>query len=325
VLFVAVLAYIWATTGDGQLKPRQLLALLALFYGAFWLFGPWVVDRLGRIVGRRAKRPATLLAARRLSDDPRAAWRTVSGLVLAGFVAGFFSVSTLGLDGPSHQGQVAVITASAADARHAATEARTLLRRAGVTATVTRASEDDYDSLLGGVDGVTAHVSGGRERLDTAVTALTPLGSGRYPFTQEYVSAADDTVTARVATVSTATLVLSFLVAAASAGLTAAANVLDRRRVYGLLRLAGTPLEVLDRARIRETVIPLAVLAGGTTAMGAFGAMQLNKAAGTTINTSGVVQLVVCLALGSLAMLAAITGSRPLLRRVTSGPARTAD
>src|SRR3954454_2105157 len=96
LLFVAVLGYIWATTGDGgQLKPRQLVALLALFYGAFWLFGPWVVDRLGRIVGRCAKRPATLLAARRLSDDPGAVWRTVSGLVLAGFVAGFFSVSTL--------------------------------------------------------------------------------------------------------------------------------------------------------------------------------------------------------------------------------------
>ena len=326
LLFVAVLVYIWATTGDsGQLKTRQLLALLTLFYGAFWLFGPWVVDRLGRIVGRRARRPATLLAARRLSDDPRAAWRTVSGLVLAGFVAGFFSVSTLGSDGPSHHGQVAVITANAADARHAATEARTLLHRAGVTATVTVRSEDDYNSLLGGVDGVIAQVSGGQERIDTAVTALTPLGSGRYPVTQAYVSSSDDTVTARVATVSTATLVLSFLVAAASAGLTAAANVLDRRRVYGLLRLAGTPLEVLDRARIRETVIPLTVLAGGTTAMGAFGAMQLNKAAGTTINTSGVVQLVICVALGALAMLAAITGSRPLLRKVTAGPAQTAD
>ncbi|MFF7790331.1 FtsX-like permease family protein [Streptomyces sp. NPDC007991] len=326
VLFVAVLLYIWATTGDsGQLKPRQLIALLALFYGAFWLLGPWVVDRLGRIVGRHAKRPATLLAARRLSDDPRSAWRTVSGLVLAGFVAGFFSVNTLGSDTPSHHGQVAVITANAADARHAAAEARTKLRRAGVTATVTVTNGDDFDSLLGGVDGVIAHVFGGQERIDTAVTALTPLGSGRYPFTQQYVSAPDDTVTARVATVSTATLVLSFLVAAASAGLTAAANVLDRRRVYGLLRLAGTPLQVLDRARIRETVIPLAVLAGGTTAMGAFGAMQLNKAAGTTINTSGAVQLVICLAVGALAMLAAIAGSRPLLRRVTSGPAQTAD
>ncbi|MFF6806816.1 FtsX-like permease family protein [Streptomyces sp. NPDC012616] len=326
VFFVAVLAYIWMTTGDsGQLKTRQLIALLVLFYGAFWLFGPWVVDRLGRIVGRRAKRPATLLAARRLSDDPRGAWRTVSGLVLAGFVAGFFSVSTLSIDGTSHHGQVAVITANAADARHAATEARTLLDRAGVTATVAVSNEDAFDSLLGGVDGVIAQVSGGRAAMDTAATALTPLGAGRYPVTQEYVSAQDDTVTDRVATVSTATLVLSFLVAAASAGLTAAANVLDRRRVYGLLRLSGTPLKVLDRARIRETVIPLVVLAGGTTAMGAFGAMQVNKAAGTTVNTSGAVQLVICLAVGALAMLAAITGSRPLLRKVTSGPAQTAD
>ncbi|MEU1164245.1 hypothetical protein ABZ372_28000 [Streptomyces sp. NPDC005921] len=241
-------------------------------------------------------------------------------MVLAGFVAGFFSVSTLGADGPSHHGQVAVITANPADARHTATEARTLLRRADVTATVTVTSENDYDSLLGGVDGVIAQVSGSPESVDTAVTALTPLGSGRYPFTREYVSAPDDTVTARVAAVSTATLALSFLVAAASAGLTAAANVLDRRRIYGLLRLSGTPLEVLDQARIRETVIPLAVLAGGTTAMGAFGATQLNKAAGTTMNAVGALQLVICLAVGALAMLAAIAGSRPLLRKVTAGP-----
>ncbi|MFI1507897.1 FtsX-like permease family protein [Streptomyces sp. NPDC020597] len=326
VFFVAVLAYIWTTTADGgQLKTRQLIALLVLFYGAFWLFGPWVVDRLGRIAGRWAERPATLLAARRLSDDPRGAWRTVSGLVLAGFVAGFFSISALGLDGANHEGQVGVITANAADARHAAVEARTLLKRAGVTATVTVTDEDDYDGLLGGVDGVIARVSGSRESVDTAVTALTPLGSGRYPITQEYVSAPDDVISARVATASTATLVLGFLVAAASAGLTAAANVLDRRRVYGLLRLAGTPLKVLDRARIHETVIPLVVLAGGTTAMGAFGAAQVNKLAGTTMNTAGAVQLVICLAVGALAVLAAIAGSRPLLRRVTQGPAQTAD
>ncbi|MET8976916.1 FtsX-like permease family protein [Streptomyces sp. NPDC004539] len=326
VLFLGVLAYIWGTTGgDRQLTGQRLVALLLLFYGAFWLFGPWVVDRLGRIVGRYAVRPATLLAARRLSDDPRAAWRTVSGLVLAGFVAGFFSISTLTLDGPKHHGQVAVVTANAADARQTATAARTALRDAGVTATVTVTGEDEYDSLLGGVPGVTAKVSGGQDRVDAAVTALTPLGAGRLPFTQEYVSAPDDTVTARVATVSTATLVLSFLVASASAGLTAAANVLDRRRVFGLLRLSGTPLAVLDRARIRETVIPLTVLAGGTTAMGVFGATQLNKAAGTTMNTSGAVQLAVCLAVGALAMCAAVLGSRPLLRRVTEGSAQGAE
>jgi hypothetical protein len=118
---------------------------------------------------------------------------------------------------------------------------------------------------------------------------------------------------------------MSFLVAAVSAGLTAAANVLDRRRVYGLLRLAGTPLKMLDRARIRETALPLAVLAGGTTGMGVYGAYQFNKAADSTMNASGALQLAVCVAVGTLAMLAAIGASRPLLRKVTAEPAQTAD
>jgi hypothetical protein len=39
-----------------------------------------------RLMARRADRPATLIAARRLSDDPRAAFRAISGLVLALFV-----------------------------------------------------------------------------------------------------------------------------------------------------------------------------------------------------------------------------------------------
>ncbi|MCF1593642.1 hypothetical protein [Streptomyces muensis] len=51
-----------------------------------------------RLLGARltvtalAKRPATLLAGRRLLDYPKAAWRIVSGLTLAGFVAGVFAL-----------------------------------------------------------------------------------------------------------------------------------------------------------------------------------------------------------------------------------------
>ncbi|KMS76189.1 efflux ABC transporter, permease [Streptomyces viridochromogenes] len=322
--FAASLAVIFLFSGGG-LEAKQAVALLLLFYGAFWLFGPWVVDRLGRLVSRFAKRPATLLAGRRLSDDPRGAWRTVSGLVLAGFAAGFFSVSMLGTDTSQYRGQIAVSTANASEARHAATEARTLLSRAGVTATVTTGRADVYDNLLSGGPGVIAHVEGGQEQLDTAVTALTPLGDGRFPYGQDYAGGSDKAAFDRLDAVAFGTLALSFLVAAASAGLTAAANVLDRRRVYGLLRLAGTPLKVLDRARVRETVIPLVVLAGGTTAMGAYGSYQLNKAAGATINTSGAIELVVCVVIGAVAMFAAISGSRPLLRKVTADPAQTAD
>ncbi|MDQ0765845.1 FtsX-like permease family protein [Streptomyces canus] len=319
VLFVAVLLYVWSSTGGGQLSTRQVVGLLLLFYGAFWLFGPWVVDRLGRLVGRFARGPATLLAGRRLSDDPRGAWRTVSGLVLAGFAAGFFAVSMVGMDGSAHRDQVAVAGAHAS-------QVRTLLRDAGVTATVDTVGEDDWDGLLSGTPGVIAHISGdGRARLDTAVTALTAANPARPPLTQDYVTAGDRTGIGRFAEVSTATLALSFLVATTSAGLTAAAGVLDRRRIYGLLRLAGTPLKVLDRARVRETVIPLVALAGGTTAIGVYLSYRLNRAVGASINVTGVLELAVCVAVGALAMFAAIGGSRPLLRRVTEDAARSAD
>ncbi|WP_329262283.1 ABC transporter permease [Streptomyces sp. NBC_01478] len=322
VLFVLILVYIRMSTGGGTLKPGTLVALMVLFYGGFWMFGPWVVDRLGRIAGRFARRPATLLAARRLSDDPRGAWRTVSGLVLAGFVAGFFSVGQLGIVGFDQRGQVAVPTANATAARHAVGEARTLLRAAGVAATV---GTTDDDFLLGGSDGLVAQVSGGPAAVDTAVTALQPLGAGRLPYTGTYAQAQDAAVTDRLAQLGTATLALSFLVATASAGLTAAANVLDRRRTYGLLRLSGTPLKVLDRARVRETVLPLLVLAGGTTATGLYAAVQVDKAAGSTISTSGAVQLAVCVSLGALALFTAIGASRPLLRAVTADPSRATE
>ncbi|MFE0252823.1 FtsX-like permease family protein [Streptomyces sp. NPDC059010] len=322
--FVLAMGVVFCFSGGG-VSAKQGVALLLLFYAAFWLFGPWVVDRLGRLVSRFARRPATMLAGRRLSDDPRGAWRTVSGLVLAGFAAGFFSVSMLGTDTTQYQGQVALGTAHAADARPVAAEARTLLDRAGVTATVTTGSGDDVDNLLSGNPGIIAQVKGGQAQLDAAATALGPLGEGRLPYGQDYAGGMDKATLDRMSAVTTGTLALGFLVAAASAGLTAAANVLDRRRVYGLLRLAGTPLKVLDRARVRETVIPLVVLAGGTTAMGAYGSYQLNKMAGATINTSGVIELVACLVVGALAMFAAISGSRPLLRKVTADPAQTAD
>ncbi|MEY2523335.1 MAG: hypothetical protein QOJ66_1900 [Ilumatobacteraceae bacterium] len=48
--------------------------------------GPWFTMFGSRLVARRARRPASLVAARRLSDNPRAAFRAVSGVVLAVFI-----------------------------------------------------------------------------------------------------------------------------------------------------------------------------------------------------------------------------------------------
>ncbi len=50
------------------------------------LAGPWLTMAGARVLAGRASRPAALIAGRRLSDDPRAGFRAVSGLIVALFV-----------------------------------------------------------------------------------------------------------------------------------------------------------------------------------------------------------------------------------------------
>jgi hypothetical protein len=48
--------------------------------------GPWLTLHAARVLAGRAQRPAALIAARRLADNPHTAFRAISGLVLALFV-----------------------------------------------------------------------------------------------------------------------------------------------------------------------------------------------------------------------------------------------
>ena len=48
--------------------------------------GPWLTMVGARALARRTKRLPTLIAARRLADNPKAGFRSVSGLILALFV-----------------------------------------------------------------------------------------------------------------------------------------------------------------------------------------------------------------------------------------------
>lgn len=58
------------------------LGVLLIMTGLI-LSGSWLTMQVARIVARFVKGPASLLAARRLADNPKAAFRAVSGLVLA--------------------------------------------------------------------------------------------------------------------------------------------------------------------------------------------------------------------------------------------------
>jgi DNA-directed RNA polymerase specialized sigma24 family protein len=68
-------------TSAGQVRAFLPGALLVL--GGIVLAGPWLTMTGARFMARRTGRPAPLVAGRRLSDDPKAGFRAVSGLVLA--------------------------------------------------------------------------------------------------------------------------------------------------------------------------------------------------------------------------------------------------
>jgi hypothetical protein len=222
-------------------------AAIAFFLGCFTVafaamnaVGPWVLGLLGRLALRAASTPVRLLAARRLIDDPRATWRIVGGLGLAGFVAGALAI-------------VPTIAASS--------------------------SHGDPDIVL-----LVADMSRG----------------------------------------AILTLVITFVVAAAAAGIAQAASVLDRRREYALAHLAGVPVELFDAVRRREVVGPMLVVSVGS-ALAAVVMLVPLLGTGVLVSTSGLLVLAGCLIGGSVLVFAATETSHPLLRSVLAGTVVRAD
>ena len=86
---IAFLAYFDAAGKPGAIGSQllELLVGFALLIVGLVLAGPWFTTAGARIMAKRASRPATLIAGRHLLDNPKAAFRFVSGLVIALFVA----------------------------------------------------------------------------------------------------------------------------------------------------------------------------------------------------------------------------------------------
>jgi hypothetical protein len=73
-------------TGRGGRSLQLAFPGLALTMIGLVVGGPWLTMRAARLVARLTRGASGLLAARRLVDNPKAAFRSVSGLVLAVFI-----------------------------------------------------------------------------------------------------------------------------------------------------------------------------------------------------------------------------------------------
>ena len=207
-----------------------LVGLLVLGIATINVVGPFVAYLQGRIVTARAKDVATLLAGRRLMDQPRTAWRSVGGVSLATFIAGIASVMAV-LD----------------------------------TSTTTSASDHQY---------------------------LADLSTGAL-----------------------LTLAIAGVLAAVSTGVMQSGRVIDQRDQYRALALAGTDLAVLDKARMKETLLPLyAAIGTSLVAVGLLLVPAMGMSAFTHVDVA--LRFVGSVLAASLLVVAGAAASRSTMRVV---------
>jgi predicted lysophospholipase L1 biosynthesis ABC-type transport system permease subunit len=159
------------------------------------------------------------------------------------------------------------------------------------------------------------------ERVRTVLATQTPLSeSGTAPRTFGEAVAARVAVGDTVERLIYIAVALTLLVAGCSLAVAAGGGLVERKRPFALLRVAGTPAAALYRVVLLETVLPLAVatvVAGGV----AWGVSVLTvgrlAAAGTPVPVPGHTYFVL-MGTGLGVSLAVILATLPLLGRMTA-------
>jgi hypothetical protein len=117
VLGIAELAY-FAGAGHPNSTSSQILVyflgFLLTMVGVV-IAGPWLTMVGSQVLARHTSRPAALIAGRRLGDNPRAAFRSISGLIVALFITsvavGITTTILADHGAPSHRGGVSDVLA----------------------------------------------------------------------------------------------------------------------------------------------------------------------------------------------------------------------
>jgi hypothetical protein len=375
-----------------------LLGVLTVMAGLV-IAGPWLTMLASRLAVRRANRPAALIAARRLADNPKAAFRAISGLVLAVFVGtcAIAIITTIAAGGSAASGlgdaadSTLVDTLGGPDAAHPNTPADAATADAltaipGVTGvavihdntqaapqqaagpgpleqviscadlarvpalghcppgTATVTINADYgafgltrgtpmhertwpaadisvnqlqqlpiDTIIVGTDGSAAALERARTVLDLAY----PLTFA--PQTSDEIQADQSRLLDDYRRLADVVILTSLPIAGCSLAVNIAGGLIERKRPFSLLRLAGAPLGVLRRVIGLEAAAPLLITAAVSVGA-AFLAAQLFLRAQLrqTLQAPGLAYYLV-LAAGLLASLAVIASTLPLLNRIT-GP-----
>lgn len=312
---VMVLAASSASNGGSTVA---MIAALAMVMASLALVGPWITSLIGRLLTTAARRPSTLIAGRRIREDPGASYRAVSAVVLAGMVAGFLAIVV-----PT----AASLTGAAASDRQLevmlpAAAIPQLERTAGALGATVSLAGDVVDPTDPTPRWATVEL-GEDTSVEQLRTATASLRRGNPLVAPTDDLWGDTTLTDDIGRGAIVVLVAALLLAAAASTVAAAAAVLDQRRTLGRLVLAGVDLGTLHRSRRWQTTLPLVSATTGSIALGLASGIALMTGFGLQrerIVDPSVLQLlgIVALSWGIGVVSAAVT--RPMLVAVTRSP-----
>jgi hypothetical protein len=358
--------------------------------------GPWFTMIGSRLLARRASTPASLIAARRLADDPHAGFRAISGLALALFATSCAvgTITTIN----AHEGGGAVSAADRATLVEQFTSFRPAAARVTTSVAATPTGLLTRIRALDGVRGITlirlnpatAALEVGRpdtglvacadvartpalgrcpatattatidpnllasrwaesvlpasskpasalaampvaaiavatdgstrtiERARTVLARAHPYGDGAVTIAERRAQSPNtqrDVMYQRLADV---VIIASLVIAGATLAVSTVGGLNDRRRPFGLLRLAGARLATLQRVVTLESAAPLlatAVIACGAGFLASF--LFLRAQLSYALQAPDPMYYVIVGA-GMVASLALIASTLPLLRRLTA-------
>lgn len=391
--------------GSGEMLLPVLVSLGILMWSPT-IVGPWVTSALGGIFVRLWRRPASLLAGRRLREDPKAAYRASAGVVLAVFAgsmaltlmpsleseAGYYSQfrdSVLYFTTDPARAADAVAAADARLGRYDVPERAVAVGQGdlragdryypalvapcadakrvlpGTDAIACRDTPAIYTdvpvpvSALGasdaGADGtstvplpagapVVSTPAGGVVIVDPALwpaevplttmniavaaddatreavrTAMLSASGGAQVISKEMKLGQQHTRLADLRRVTVIGLVTASVLAGLSAAVATAGSVLDRRRTFGALMAAGTPVRTLSRALRAEAALPALVATVGAGALGTAVGVGMFGLVSQSMPTFSP-WLAAPVVLGALVALLAASVCTPALKRVRAEP-----
>jgi hypothetical protein len=399
---VAVVLFFWTLTStDMGNSATPVLLSLALLMWSPTVVGPWVTSALGGVFTKVWRKPAVLLAGRRLRDDPRAAYRASAGVVLAVFAGSMALTLMPSLEGEAgyaspYRDSVLYLSTDASQAPAVVAAADRGLSRYGLAQRATTvgyvpvrqgseylsgyvvscaeaevllpvkvscgAGPAIYAPSSSGVDMLSYEGSGGSEErvplagepvtsaglgivlidpallpadaplssVDVAVpasestreaarTALLAASGGAQVISKEMMLGDQDTQLADLRRVTVIGLVTASVLGGLSAAIATAGSVMDRRRTFGALMAAGTPVRTLSRALRAEAALPALVATIGAGALGTVVGIGLF---GLVSKSVAVLSpwLAAPIVLGALVAVLAASVCTPALNRVRAEP-----